>query len=108
MSSQFSRNPANSSSRGLSPMMRLKMLFLGKGFYFSVEDIISADQAKVFHDRLREIADYAAVVRNTCGIQQSGVGDLSGGHILEDNFALLFLAELEISDTLMAKRANVK
>ena len=67
---------------------------LHEGFHLAVEHVVAADQAKVFHDRLRKIADHAAIVRNARRVENRRVRNFARGDVLEDDFALLLLAEL--------------
>ena len=72
----------------------VEKLSLHKGLDLAIQHVVSAHQPKVFHDRLREVADHASVVGDASRIQNSRVRHLARGHVLEDDLPLLFLAEL--------------
>jgi len=81
---------------------------LNKRFDLAIQDIVAADQSQILHHCLREIADHTAIVRDTCCVQDRGMRHLSSGDILEDNFPLLFLGELQVGYALMQHCGDIE
>ena len=79
----------------------VKQFSLHEGFDLAVQHVVAADQAQVLHDRLREIADHAAIVGDARRVQDRGMRDLARGDVLEDDLPLFFLAELQVGHALM-------